>query len=159
QEKGVGSPALVVRGVSKAFGGLLANDAISLDLRPGEIIALLGENGAGKTTLLNILSGRYMPDTGSITAYGESLPAGSPRDAVLAGIGIVHQHYVLAENISVIENIVVGTQDAGSGRLDLQGPRNRINDLLADLDLRIDVDQSVGRLSLGQRQRVEIVKA
>src|SRR5262245_48222910 len=97
----VETSALAVTGVTKAFGALIANDDINLEVRPGEVVALLGENGAGKTTLLNILSGHYKADAGDVAVNGAKIPPGSPRDAIKAGIGIVHQHYVLAENISV----------------------------------------------------------
>ncbi len=97
-------------GITKRFGKLTANDAISFDLRQGEVIALLGENGAGKTTLMNILFGHYTPDEGNVEVFGERLPAGNPRAALAAGVGMVHQHFTLADNMSVLENIVLGTR-------------------------------------------------
>ena len=106
-----GAPVVLrLDGVTKRFGPLVANDAISFDLQRGEVIALLGENGAGKTTLMNILFGHYVADEGSVEAFGRALPPGDPRAALDAGIGMVHQHFTLADNMSVLENIALGTQ-------------------------------------------------
>ena len=95
-EAGV-QPALRLAGITKRFGALTANDAITVDLRSGEILALLGENGAGKTTLMNILFGHYVADEGEITVFGANLPTGSPKAAIAAGVGMVHQHFTLGE--------------------------------------------------------------
>ncbi|MBK5571432.1 ATP-binding cassette domain-containing protein, partial [Ensifer sp. SSB1] len=96
-------PALRLSRISKRFGPLRANDAISFDLKQSEVIALLGENGAGKTTLMNILFGHYVADEGTIEAFGKPLPPGDPRAAIDAGIGMVHQHFTLADNMTVLE--------------------------------------------------------
>ena len=101
---------LRLSGITKRFGPLLANDAISLDLRRGEVLALLGENGAGKTTLMNILFGHYVADEGSIEAFGEIMPSGKPKAALARGIGMVHQHFTLADNLTVLENVILGTE-------------------------------------------------
>ena len=102
--------------ITKRFGPLTANDAISFELARGEVIALLGENGAGKTTLMNILFGHYVADAGTVEAFGNTLPPGDPRAALEAGIGMVHQHFTLAENMTVLENIALGTQGLSSPR-------------------------------------------
>ena len=107
--------------ITKRFGDLVANDAIDLQLAKGEVVALLGENGAGKTTLMNILFGHYVADEGHIEAFGKPLPPGDPRAALETGIGMVHQHFTLADNMSVLENIVLGTQSKWSWRLDRAG--------------------------------------
>jgi general nucleoside transport system ATP-binding protein len=105
-------PEIVLRlvGITKRFGDLVANDDISLELRRGEVMALLGENGAGKTTLMNILFGHYVADAGRIEAFGRPLPGGSPKAALAAGICMVHQHFTLADNLTVLDNIVLGTE-------------------------------------------------
>ena len=95
--------------ITKRFGPLVANDAISFSLHQGEVIALLGENGAGKTTLMNILFGHYTADEGTVEVFGKTLPPGTPAAALNAGVGMVHQHFTLADNMSVLENIVLGT--------------------------------------------------
>ncbi|HEX6723573.1 MAG TPA: ATP-binding cassette domain-containing protein, partial [Burkholderiaceae bacterium] len=105
------APALLrLRGITKRFGAVLANDAVSLDLRAGEVLALLGENGAGKSTLVSILFGHYVADAGSIEVNGRTLPPGQPRAALAAGIGMVHQHFTLADNLSVLDNVMLGTE-------------------------------------------------
>ena len=103
-------PVLKLEGITKRFGTLLANDAISLQLAKGEVLALLGENGAGKTTLMNILFGHYRADAGRVFAFGRELPPGQPSAAIEAGIGMVHQHFALAPNLSVLENILAGAE-------------------------------------------------
>lgn len=145
--------------ISRRFGALLANDAISLSLHEGEVVALLGENGAGKTTLMNILFGQYVADEGTITAFGQPLPPGNPRAALAAGIGMVHQHFTLADHLSVLENILLGTRPLLSPRLGLAPARARVEALARDFGLAVRADARVGRLSVGERQRVEILKA
>lgn len=104
------TPVLRLRNISKRFGDLLANDAISLTLDRGEVLALLGENGAGKSTLMSILFGHYVADGGDIEVFGQPLPPGNPRVALAAGIGMVHQHFTLADNLSVLDNVVLGSE-------------------------------------------------
>src|SRR5690349_24875545 len=104
------TPVLRLTGITKRFGPLVANDDITLELGKGEILALLGENGAGKSTLVSILFGHYVPDAGSIEAFGAALPAGDPAAALAAGIGMVHQHSTLADNLSVLDNVMLGTE-------------------------------------------------
>ncbi len=145
-------------GISKRFGALLANDAISLSLRRGEVVALLGENGAGKTTLMNILFGHYLADAGSVEVFGRLLPPGHPRAALNAGVGMVHQHFTLADNLTVLDNIRLGTEPL----LSVRGPqtaRARISALSRDFGLAVPPDARVADLSVGERQRVEILKA
>ena len=103
-------PILELTGITRRFGPLLANDDISLHLQKGEILALLGENGAGKTTLMNILFGHYAADAGEVRVNGRALPAGQPRAAIAAGVGMVHQHFTLAGNLTVTDNIVIGSE-------------------------------------------------
>ena len=106
----VGAPALRLQGISKRFGEVRANTDISLTLAQGEILGLLGENGAGKTTLISILFGHYVADTGQIEVFGKPLESGSQRAAIAAGIGLVHQHFTLAANLTVLDNVLVGTE-------------------------------------------------
>ncbi|HEX8168219.1 MAG TPA: ABC transporter ATP-binding protein [Beijerinckiaceae bacterium] len=154
---------LSLRGVTKRFGPLVANDGIDLDLRCGEILALLGENGAGKTTLMNILFGHYVADEGRIAVAEpggslEPLPPGSPRAALHAGVGMVHQHFALAESLTVIENVVLGTEPLLSPRLKLRAARQKLGRLMDESGLSVPPDARVSRLSVGERQRVEILK-
>jgi general nucleoside transport system ATP-binding protein len=141
------------------FGPLVANDKISLSLGEGEVLALLGENGAGKTTLMNILFGHYVADEGYIEAFGERLPPGQPDAALGFGIGMVHQHFSLAENLTVLENITLGTESLWSLRRDRKAARQKIRDLSETFGLAVDPDRLVGHLGVGERQRVEILKA
>jgi len=152
-------PVLRISGITKRFGPLTANDSISLELAQGEIVALLGENGAGKTTLMNILFGHYVADEGTIEAFGRPLPPGDPAAALAAGIGMVHQHFTLADQMSVIENITLGTGNLFSLRQDRNGARAKIRRLSADFGLEVDPDATISDLSVGERQRVEILKA
>ena len=124
---GTGEAEIVLRldAITKRFGPLVANDAISFDLKRGEAVALLGENGAGKTTLMNILFGHYVADGGSIEAFGKPLPPGDPRAALAAGIGMVHQHFTLADQMSVLENIALGTAPMLLRRVSTGGQRPR----------------------------------
>ncbi len=154
-------PETVLRlaGITKRFGPLIANDAISLNLGRGEIVGLLGENGAGKTTLMNILFGHYVADEGSIEVEGRPLPAGSPNAAIAAGVGMVHQHFTLADNLTVLDNIVLGTEPLWRLSSDSKRARARIRDLGQSFGLAVDPDAIVSSLSVGERQRVEILKA
>ena len=153
-------PVLRLRGITKRFGPLLANDDISLDLAPGEVLALLGENGAGKSTLVSILFGHYMADAGTIEVDGRPLPPGQPRAALDAGIGMVHQHFTLADNLSVLDNVMLGTESLWSAPSRAAAPRAGGWSNSA----RASVSPSTRRrawptLSVGERQRVEILKA
>ncbi len=145
--------------ISKRFGPLLANYAITFDVKQGEIVALLGENGAGKTTLMNILFGHYVADEGSISVFGKPLPPGEPRAAIEAGIGMVHQHFTLADNLTVLDNIMLGTESLWRLSSARTQARRRLTTLARDFGLLIEPDRTIGELSVGERQRVEILKA
>ena len=145
--------------VSKSFGDNKANDAISMTLARGEIVALLGENGAGKTTLMSILFGHYVPDEGHIHVFGAELPPGRPRAAIHAGIGMVHQHFSLASNLTVLENVMTGTETLWSWRSETGRARAKLTSLAERFGLAVDPDARLGDLSVGEQQRVEILKA
>ena len=155
---------LSLRSLSKKFGSVVANDDVSLDLYVGEILSLLGENGAGKTTLMNMLFGHYLPDDGEILITNKSnqmepLRLGQPQAAILAGIGMVHQHFTLAENLTVFENITIGVESLWSLKTDKKKAQKKIADIIERSGLVVALDEPVGRLSVGERQRVEILKA
>ncbi len=155
---------LAMRGMTKRFGPLAAADSIDLDLNRGEVLALLGENGAGKTTLMNMLFGEYTPDAGEVRVRDESgnetvLPPGQPQAAIEARIGMVHQHFTLAENLPVLDNILLGTERLASLRLSRKGARKRLQGLMEASGLTAPLDARIRDLSVGERQRVEILKA
>ncbi|WP_299472831.1 ABC transporter ATP-binding protein [uncultured Roseibium sp.] len=151
-------------GITKRFGALTANGEVSLDLKRGEILALLGENGAGKTTLMNILFGHYVADEGQVlvgtgrTGLHELEP-GSPHAALEAGIGMVHQHFTLAENLSALDNIVLGTEKLSSLTSAHAAARKKLKDLIERSGLNVPLDARISQLSVGEKQRVEILKA
>ncbi len=150
---------LRLSGITKRFGALVANDDISLTLAPGEVLALLGENGAGKSTLVSILFGHYVADAGTIEVFGQPLPAGQPKAALAAGIGMVHQHFTLADNLSVLDNVMLGTEPLWRPVSRRGEARARLLKAAADFGLDVDPDARIGELSVGERQRVEILKA
>ncbi len=150
---------LSLNGISKHFGSLIANDDISLQLCGGEILALLGENGAGKSTLMSILFGHYTADRGNIEVFGKPLPAGNPKASLAAGIGMVHQHSTLADNLSVLDNIIIGTEALWQPFSRRQAGRAKLLAVAARFGLPVDPDARVAGLSVGERQRVEILKA
>ncbi|MCU4654040.1 ABC transporter ATP-binding protein [Roseibacterium sp. SDUM158016] len=145
--------------ITKRFGALTANDGVSLELAEGEILALLGENGAGKTTLMNILFGHYAADEGSVHVFGKELPPGRPRAAIEAGVGMVHQHFTLAGNLSVLDNVMLGSEPLGRLRSRRDEGRARLMALSEKFGLPVDPEAKVSKLSVGERQRVEILKA
>ncbi|WP_420628716.1 ABC transporter ATP-binding protein [Candidatus Leptofilum sp.] len=161
------TPVLEARGLTKRFPGVLANDAVDLTLMKGEILAMLGENGAGKTTLMNMLYGLYHPDEGEILVNGRSLTMNSPNDAIAAGIGMVHQHFMLVPVMSVTENIMLGVEEIRGflskvpllGRLNRRLVASRIQELSEQYNLAINPDDKIKDLSVGIQQRAEIIKA
>ena len=154
-------PAVSLRGITKRFPGAVANDDVDFDAAEGEVHALLGENGAGKSTLSNILTGLYRPDEGEIRLYGEPVEFRSPRDALDAGICMVHQHFRLVPTFTVAENVLLGDH-RDEGRRFFVRPRNmerRVAELGERYDIAVDQRARVWQLSLGEQQRVEILKA
>lgn len=151
--------ALCLNAITKRFGELTANDAVSFSVNKGEVVALLGENGAGKTTLMNILFGQYTADSGTVVVFGQTLPPGNSRAALDAGVGMVHQHFTLADNLTVQENITLGVLSLFSPRLNRIAARTKIVELSKRFHLVVSPDARVGSLSVGERQRVEILKA
>jgi simple sugar transport system ATP-binding protein len=153
------APVLRLCGVTKRFGAITANDDVSLTLARGEVLALLGENGAGKSTLVSILFGHYVADAGTIEAFGQPLPPGDPAAALRAGIGMVHQHFTLADNLTVLDNVMLGTEPLWRPVSRRTAARARLASLARRVGLAVDADARVAALSVGERQRVEIVKA
>ena len=150
---------LAARNVTKQFPGVLANDDVSVELKPGRVLALLGENGAGKSTLVNILFGMYRPDGGQIIIKDEVVDLHGPDDAISRGIGMVHQHFQLVPPMRVVENIVLGAEPTKRGLVDLDEARRRVVELSKRYGLDVDPDALVENLSVGMQQRVEILKA
>jgi simple sugar transport system ATP-binding protein len=153
------APILEVRNVTKTFPGVIANQDVSLTLHRGEVLCLLGENGAGKSTIVNVVFGLYQPDEGEIVLRGEPVQFGSSREAIAAGIGMVHQHFQLIPVFTVTENVVLGDEPTKGVRLDLDRARDRIRQLGDQYGLGVDPDSIVGELSVGEQQRVELIKA
>jgi simple sugar transport system ATP-binding protein len=154
------TPVLELRGITKRFPGVLANDSVDLDLQRGEIHALLGENGAGKSTLMNILYGLYRPDEGEILLEGRRVSFSSAKEAIEAGIGMVHQHFMLIPVMTVAENIVLGHEPVRGGVfLDERAARRRVEDVARTFKFAVDPDARVDEITVGQQQRVEIMKA
>jgi ABC-type uncharacterized transport system ATPase subunit len=151
--------ALELRGITKRFGALTANDAVDLQLRRGEIHALLGENGAGKSTLMNVVYGMARPDEGEILIDGERVTVDSPRQAMAHGVGMVFQHFMLIPVMTVAENLVLGAEPRKGGLLDLAAARRRTRELSERYGLRVDPDARVSDVSVGQQQRIEILRA
>jgi ABC-type uncharacterized transport system ATPase subunit len=149
---------LRAKAVSKTYGAVRANVAVDLDIRRGEIHAILGENGAGKSTLMRILYGMELPDSGSIELNDSPIVLRTPRDAINVGIGMVHQHFMLVPTLTVLENLVLGNDLAGSSVLHLDEARKRIGELASRFHISVDLDRRVGQLTVGEQQRVEILK-
>ena len=152
-------PILEAIELTKRFPGVLANDSVSLSVRPGEIVALLGENGAGKSTLVKMLYGLYQPDEGEIRIRGEQVRLTGPRDAIRRGIGMVHQHFQLVPVFTVAENVILGEEPHRGPVVNMAAARRRVQELSDEYGLRVDVDAKVEDLPVGAQQRVEILKA
>jgi len=152
------TPLVEMVGITKRFGPLLANDHVNLSIRPGEIVGLLGENGAGKTTLMNILFGTYAADEGTIRVEGKAVRIHNSAEALAAGIGMVHQHFLLAPRLTVMENLLVGMPRQGLA-LDVAGARRKLDDIAREFGLKLDPEQRVSSLAVGEQQRLEIIKA
>ena len=150
---------LELRAIIKRFGDVLANDHIDIKVEPGTIHAIVGENGAGKSTAMRIAYGFYTADSGEILVDGEVRAIRRPLDAIALGIGMVHQHFMLVDTMTVAENIVLGAETGGSVRLEMDEARARVRALSAELGLSVDPDALVEHLSVGQQQRVELLKA
>ena len=151
---------LELRGITKRFGSLVANDHIDLRVAPGEIRGLLGENGAGKTTLMNVLYGLLQPDEGEILVDGKPIVIHSPKDAISAHIGMVHQHFMLVPVFSVAENVILGLEPTrGLDLLDRRKARRQVRELSERYGLQVNPDTLIEDLPVGVQQRVEIIKA
>ena len=150
---------LELSGISKRFGDIVANENISIALRKGEILALLGENGAGKTTLMSILFGHYTADSGTVRVDDVELPSGKPRAAIRAGVGMVHQHFSLAPNLTVLDNVMTGTEKLWSFKSDTAAARTKLLGISQRFGLSVNPDARLGDLSVGEQQRVEILRA
>ena len=152
-------PLLEMRGITKRFPGVVANDRVDFDVRVGEVHTLFGENGAGKSTLMRVLYGFYKPDEGEIRLRGESVAITSPAAAIARGIGMIHQHFMLVNTLTVAENVALGTRSGRGPLTDLDAVSRGIAELSDRYSLRVDPNARIWQLSVGERQRVEIIKA
>ena len=148
--------AIKMENITKRFGSVVANNRINLELREGEILSLLGENGSGKTTLMNMLSGIYYPDEGQIYVHGKPVSIGSPKDAYLNGIGMIHQHFKLVDVFTATENIVLGLEE--KGKLNLKEAGKKVSEICEKYGFDITPDMKIYDMSVSQKQTVEIVK-
>ena len=153
------APVLALAGVTKTFPGVKALSAVSLELYPGRVTALVGENGAGKSTLMSILYGFYKADAGEIFISGNRTEIPDSQAAIAAGIGMVFQHFKLVENFTVLENIILGAEDGGFLKPSLAKARKTLVDLAAEYELNVDPDALIEEIGVGMQQRVEILKA
>jgi len=150
--------AVRLEGVTKRFPGVVANDDVSLVIEAGEIHAICGENGAGKSTLMKILYGMQSPDDGTIAIFGEEKEFSSPKDAIDLGIGMVHQHFMLADNLTVLENVILGAEPGDGPLIDFKDARARLDALGSAYGLELNPDDTADTLEIGERQRIEIIK-
>jgi simple sugar transport system ATP-binding protein len=150
---------LETHSISKKFPRVLANDDISIKLYEKEILSLLGENGAGKSTLMNVLYGLYKPTEGSVSLHGTRVEFSSPKDAIDKGLGMVHQHFMLVDTLSVTENIILGAEPGSAGVIDYKKARKQVVEISGRYKLKVDPDELIENLSVGLQQRVEILKA
>jgi ABC-type uncharacterized transport system ATPase subunit len=152
------TPAVELEGITKRFPGVVANDHIDARVMPGEVHAIVGENGAGKSTLMKILYGMQRPDEGVIRVDGREVHFRSPKDAIDAGLGMVHQHFMLARNLTVVENLIIGAEPTRAGVVDFSAARKRLKELSGSYGMALDPDRLVEDLAVGERQRLEILK-
>ncbi|GAB3237934.1 ABC transporter ATP-binding protein [Kineosporia babensis] len=160
ESESAGVPAVELKGITKRFPGVVANRDVNLRVMPGTVHAVVGENGAGKSTLMKTLYGMHKPDEGTITLNGEQVVLHNPSDAIARGVGMVHQHFMLADNLTVLENIVLGAEPKrwGGFGLNRAAARTRIREIGKQYGLEVDPDVLVENLGVGDRQRVEIIK-
>jgi len=150
--------AVALQGITKRFPGVVANKDVNIEVRHGHVHAIVGENGAGKSTLMKILYGMQRPDEGTITVDGRTVTFHSPADAIDVGVGMVHQHFMLADNLTVLENVVLGSEPTRAGMIDFGAARRRIHEISDTYGLDVGADELVENLGVGDRQRVEILK-
>lgn len=150
--------AVYMKNITKKFGDFTANDNIDLDVKRGEIHSLLGENGAGKSTLMNMLYGMYSPTSGDIYINGEKKEFKDPNDAIKAGLGMVHQHFMLIEPFTIVENIILGMEPVSGGKIDIKKAREDVMELANRYGFKIDPDAKIEDISVGTQQKVEILK-
>ena len=154
-----GAEAIRLENITKTFPGVLANDNINFSVQQGEIHAICGENGAGKSVLMKTLYGMHSPDSGKIFVNGQEVSFHSPKDAIKNGIGMVHQHFMLADNLSVLENVILGSEPQQGGMINFKAAAKDISRLNETYGLNIDLNENIETLSIGERQKVEIIKA
>ena len=154
----MGEVILTMKGIDKSFPGVHALDHVDLEVRKGEVLALMGENGAGKSTLMSVLFGLYQPEEGEIKINGKEVKINNPNDANDLGIGMVHQHFKLVHNFTVLESIVLGRETTKFGTLKMDAARKKVMELSEKYKFKIDPDAYISDITVGMQQRVEILK-
>lgn len=155
------TPAVRLDSITKRFGDIVANDSVDFTLRRGTVHALVGENGAGKSTLMNVLHGLYDPDAGTVYVDGQPRTFDSPQNAIDTGIGMIHQHFMLVDSMTVAQNIILGHEPSSFGLVDIDSARERIHELCSTYGFDVDehLDTQIENLGVGTQQRVEILKS